>query len=329
MRESTLATPWSRAMGLRAPILNAPMGGVAGGALAAAVTAAGGLGMIGVGSAGSVELLERETEIPLNRGIAFGIGLLDWAVAAEPALLDAAVVASPVLLSVSFGDDWSWVERARSAGIVAATQVFDVASARRAEGAGVEVLVARGAEGGGHGEAKVGTLPLLEAVLDAVSIPVLAAGGVSSARGLAAVLAAGASGAWLGTSFAACPESLASDWSREALVRAVETDTVITRVFDVAMGHPWPVHLPERVLRNNFTDSWWGREEEIASDVAARGALAAAIATGDPDIACVNAGQGVGMLTAVRTAAEVVEEFCAGASRLLSVWAPLATQCAD
>jgi nitronate monooxygenase len=278
--------------------------------------------MVGVGSAGSVELLEREADIPRHRGLSFGIGLLDWAVASEPALLYAALSASPALLSVSFGDDLSWVERARTAGIVPATQVFDVAGARRAESAGIEVLVARGAEGGGHGEVKVGTLPLLEAVLEAVSIPVLAAGGISSARGLAAVLAAGASGAWLGTSFAACPESLAPDWTRDALVRAVETDTVTTRVFDIAIGHPWPPHLPERVLRNGFTDRWWGREEEVASNAEARRALSDAIALGDHQVACVNAGQGVGLLTMVRPAAEVVEQFCAGASQLLSAWAP-------
>ena len=205
-----LSTPWSQTMRLRVPLVNAPMGGVAGGALAAAVSAAGGLGMIGVGSAGSAATLEREVEYLREAELPFGIGLLDWAVAREPALLTTALAASPVLISVSFGDDWSWTERARDLGIVTATQVFDLAGARRAEDSGIEVLVARGAEGGGHGDAKVGTLPLLEAVLETVTTPVLAAGGISSARGLAAVLAAGASGAWLGTAFAACTESLTS-----------------------------------------------------------------------------------------------------------------------
>ncbi len=316
-----LSTPWSNAMGLRAPLLNAPMGGVAGGALAAAVSAAGGLGMIGIGSAGSLELVERESQLARDAGSRFGIGLLDWAVAREPALLDAALSATPVLLSVSFGDEWSWVSRARDAGIVTATQIFDVAGARRAESAGVEVLVARGAEGGGHGEAKVGTLPLLEAVLEAVSVPVLAAGGISSARGLAAVLAAGASGAWLGTSFAACPESLAPGWARDALLRATETETVTTRVFDVALGYPWPVEFEERVLRNEFSDRWSGREDRLAADINAQDALASAIAVGDGRTAHVDAGQGVGLLKEVRPAAEVVAQLCAGAADLLSPWA--------
>ena len=99
-----------------------------------------------------------------------------------------------------------------------------------AANSGVDVIVARGAEGGGHGEPLVGTLPLLEGVLDAVSVPVLAAGGIASGRGLAAVLAAGASGAWMGTAFAAATESLASAAARTALFAAKETDTVTTTV---------------------------------------------------------------------------------------------------
>jgi len=297
------------------------MGGVAGGALAAAISAAGGLGMIGVGSAGSAALLEREVQHPRKAGLPFGIGLLDWALAREPALLDAALAAVPTLISVSFGDDWSsWAGPVRDAGIVTATQVFDVAGARRAADAGIQVLVARGAEGGGHGEAKLGTLPLLEAVLDAVSVPVLAAGGISSARGVAAVLAAGAAGAWLGTAFAGCPESLASDSARKVLVQAGGTDTVVTRVFDVALGYPWPSQFGERVLRNDFWRHWSGQEHELASDPGARAVLVAAAAAGDHRIAHVDAGQGVGLLTEIRPAAKVVERLATSAAELLAAW---------
>src|ERR1700756_4158166 len=136
-----LSTPWSRHMGLRVPIVNAPMGGVAGGRLAAAVTAAGGLGMVGMGTAGSTSALY--AELPHVRGT-FGIGLVDWVIRKEPELLDAALAAGPVLLSGSFGADLSWVRRARDAGIVSATQVYDSIEARRAEDAGVDVVVARG-----------------------------------------------------------------------------------------------------------------------------------------------------------------------------------------
>lgn len=235
-------------------------------------------------------------------------------------MLDAAPSLSPILISVSFGEDWSWTGRVRDAGIVTATQVFDVAHARREALAGVEVLVARGAEGGGHGEAKVGTLPLLEGILDPVSVPVLAAGGVSSARGLAAVLAAGASGVWLGTSFAACPESLATDSARHALLQSAETDTVTTDVFDVALGYSWPCKFDERVLRNDFWLRWSGRVDDLVAERPACEELAAALSTGDYRLANIDAGQGVGLLTEIRPAAEVIEWLCVGAAKLLRSW---------
>ncbi len=316
-----LFTEWSRAMGLDAPIVNAPMGGVAGGALAAAVSRAGGLGMIGVGSAGSIVQLHAHLHDVGGLGRPFGIGLVGWAIAAEPQLLSSALAAQPTLLSVSFGDDWAWVRHAQEEGIVAATQVGDLRSALRAVEAGVDVVIARGCEGGGHGEPRVGTLPLLTAVLDEVSVPVLAAGGISSGRGLAAILAAGASGAWLGTAFSACTESMLPDATRQALLAAEDTDTVISRVFDVALGYPWPAHQPERVLRNGFTDRWDGGEERLAADVAAHEALAAAIAANDHRLAPVNAGQGVAALNAVRPVGELIDQMCADASGLLSRWA--------
>ena len=256
-----LSTPWSQRMGLRVPIVNAPMGGVAGGRLAAAVTAAGGLGMVGMGSAGSTSALH--AELPHVRGT-FGIGLVDWVIRKEPALLDAALAAQPVLVSVSFGTDLSWVDRAHEAGIAAATQVYNSAEAQRAQDAGIDLLVARGSEGGGHGDATIGTLPLLDSVLDVVSVPVLAAGGIASPRSLAAVLAAGASGAWLGTVLSASPEALTTDASRRALVAARETDTTSTRVYDIVRGLPWPKRFPSRVLRNDFVARWTGHEDALA-----------------------------------------------------------------
>src|SRR6201999_753741 len=117
-----------------------------------------------------------------------------------------------------------------------------------------------------HGEVRLATLPLLDAVLDAVSVPVLAGGGVASARSLAAVLAAGASGAWVGTRLAACPEALSGDGSRRALIAARATDTAVTRVFDVAQDRPWPAQFPSRVLANDFVARWAGREDLLATD---------------------------------------------------------------
>lgn len=310
-----LATPWSRSFGLGVPILNAPMGGVAGGRLAAAVTAAGGLGMVGMGSVATRELLQSQLQHVRGR---FGIGLVDWVMRNEAGLLEDALVARPALLSVSFGSDFSWVDKARDAGIPTATQVYDGIGARQAADAGVDILVARGSEGGGHGDASLGTLPVLDAVLDAVSVPVLAGGGVASARSLAAVLAAGASGAWVGTRLAACPEALTGDGSRQALIAAVSTDTAVTRVFDVAEGLPWPARFPSRVLANDFVTRWAGKEEAL--DPSACDELAASIAADDRSIAPVDAGQGVGMIRDDASVGEVIEQMCAGAEKLLSGW---------
>src|SRR6202035_1055775 len=170
-----LSTPWSQAMGLRVPIVNAPMGGVAGGRAGAGGSAARGRGMVGMGTAGSTSSLH--TELPYVTGI-FGIGLVDWVMRKEIGLFEAALAAQPVLISVSFGTDLSWVSRVHDAGILAATQVYNGAEARRAEDVGIDLIVARGSEGGGHGDATIGTLPLLDAGLDAVSVAVLAGGGI-------------------------------------------------------------------------------------------------------------------------------------------------------
>jgi nitronate monooxygenase len=312
-----LSTAWSRGFGLKVPIVNAPMGGVAGGRLAAAVTAAGGLGMVGMGSTATRASLAEQLRHVRGR---FGIGLVDWVMRAEPGLLDEALAARPALLSVSFGTDWPWVGQAHDAGIPTVTQVYDSRGAQRAVDAGVDILVARGSEGGGHGEVRLATLPLLDAVLDAVSVPVLAGGGIASARSLAAVLAAGAGGAWVGTRLAACPEALTGDGSRRALIAARETDTTVTRVFDVADGLPWPARFPSRVLLNDFVARWTGEEDALAGDRPARAELAASVAADDRRIAPVDAGQGVGMIRDDATAGEVIEAMSSGAQRLLAGW---------
>lgn len=305
------------------PIVNAPMGGVAGGRLAAAVSAAGGLGMVGMGSTATrASLAQQLRHLDGLDGLdgKFGIGLVDWVMRSEVGLLEDALAARPMLLSVSFGTDWSWVRQARDAGIATVTQVYDSAGARSAVDAGVDILVARGAEGGGHGEVKLGTLPLLDAVLDSVSVPVLAAGGIASPRSLAAVLAAGASGAWVGTRLAACPEALTADAARRALIAATETDTRVTRVFDVAQGLPWPANFPSRVLANDFVTQWTGKEDALAADDVARQELAASIAADDLRIAPVDAGQGVAMIHDDASVGAVIENLCAGAANLLSRW---------
>jgi len=143
---------------------------------------------------------------------------------------------------------------------------------------------------------------------------------VSSARGLAAVLAAGASGAWIGTAFAACPESLASEADRRALIGASGTGTVVTRVFDIAAGYPWPGRYPERVLRNEFWERWAGREDGLRDAVGDATTSGGAAAVPGGTTPAVDAGQGVGSVTVSRPAAEVVDALRSGASTLLDRW---------
>jgi nitronate monooxygenase len=273
--------------------------------------------MIGIGSAGTPLDLERQLQHVSGLGRPFGIGLVAWVIANQPHLFTAAIAAKPALLCVSFGDDSSWVRRTQDAGIVAATQVGDLRAAERAVEAGVDVVIARGAEAGGHGEPRVGTLPLLAAILDRLPVPVLAAGGISSGRAVAAVLAAGACGAWLGTAFCACTEALSSDNARHELLAAEDTDTVTTGVFDTALGYPWPATIPERVLRNRFTDRWHGHEQELLADRDAPRALDAAIAADDHRLAPINAGQGVGMLRNIQPVADMIDQLCTEAAQLL------------
>ncbi len=142
--------------------------------------------------------------------------------------------------------------------------------ARADEAAGVDVIIARDGEGGGHSRNDVSTLALLARVLDVVEVLVLAAGAVMSARGLAAVFACGASGSWISTTFLLCPVALTDPLTYERIIAATETDTIYTRYVDVALGYPWPAQFGERVLRNRFTDPWADDAESLASDETVR-----------------------------------------------------------
>lgn len=315
-----LRTALTDRFSLAAPVIGAPMAGVAGGDLATAVSAGGGLGMIGVGSSATADSIRAQTAKARAAGRPFGIGLMAWALADRPDQFDAAVEAGPALVSVSFGAFEPWVERLHRLGIPAATQAGDTEEARAAAGCGVDFLVARGSEGGGHGRDRVATLPLLQSVLDVVDVPVIAAGGIATGRGLAAVLAAGAAGAWVGTALLACPEAINSSSARARALASLETDTLYTSVFDVVQGIGWPEDYPGRALANDFCRRWSGREHELAADSAAAEQLAAARRSDNYDIAYVYAGQGVGLLQRERSATAVVTDMAAQAEALLARW---------
>jgi nitronate monooxygenase len=188
-------------------------------------------------------------------------------------------------------------------------QAGTVADAREAIDVGVDAIVARGAEAGGHGRNAVATLPLLQAILDLTEIPVLAAGGISGPRGLAAVLAAGAAGGWIGTAFLTCVEAMTPEPVRQRVIEADETDTVYGTVFDAASRAGWPDEFGGRALRNTYFDAWEGREEELKSDDHGHAEYVAGVRAADPTRASIYAGQGVGALTGQPTAAEVLDDF--------------------
>ncbi|MGH7775981.1 MAG: NAD(P)H-dependent flavin oxidoreductase [Candidatus Dormibacterales bacterium] len=313
-----LRTYLTGTLAFRYPLVGAPMAGVAGGDLARVVSEAGGLGMIGVGSRDSPEFVDREVAVARAQdpGLRLGVGLMAWDLQQRPEMLEAVTGMRPYLVSVSFGSPQLYVEALHRAGALVATQVHTRAEAVLADRAGVDLVVAQGHEAGGH-TGSVGSLPLLQIVLDATSRPVLAAGGIASPAGVAACLAAGAQGVWVGTAFTVCPESRNPPQAVERILAAAESETVRTHLFDRAQGVPWPEEFPGRALRNRFTDRWHGREAEMLEDPSAAEEFRRARQEGDYTVAHVYAGQAVGLLDSARPAGEVVRRLMEGAEALL------------
>jgi nitronate monooxygenase len=301
---------------LRYPIISAPMAGVAGGRLARAVSEAGGLGMIGVGSQTTTDFIRHEADIAGEGGTRFGIGLMAWAIEERPELLATAIEVKPYLVSISFGPVAAYVDPLHHAGIRVATQVQDRTGALEAEAAGVDLVVAQGTEAGGH-TGKVSTLPLLQIVLESVDTPVVAAGGIGSARGLSAVLAAGAEGGWIGTAFLVSEEAAHTPEARKWILAAGETETILTHAFDRAQGLAWPERYPGRALQNAFTERWHDRERELADHPDVMEQLARAREERNYDLAYIYAGEAIGLVGQERPAGAVVHDLGSGAEVLL------------
>jgi nitronate monooxygenase len=311
-----IKTALTRWFDLDAPVFGAPMAGVGGGALARAVSLGGGLGFIGVGSETPADWIVEQARVPAEADVSYGVGLMAWAIERRPELLTAAIAAEPVLVSVSFGDPGPFVGPLHDAGIAVATAVNSLADLDRAHAAGADVIVAQGTEAGGH-TGRRATLPLLQEVLAATDRPVLAAGGIATGPGLAAVLVAGAAGAWIGTPFLSCREATNSPAARERIRGASGDRTVLTSAFDIAQGLPWPARWPGRALVNEFTETWHGREEELRGDPAASEQVRRARAEDVLEHAPIYAGESVGLVTAEESATDVVRRLTADARTAL------------
>ncbi len=303
-----LTTALTRILNVRVPVLNAPMTPQAGGKLALAVSRAGAFGMVGLNEDDSPDEIATQLAILKDQDVPFGVGLVAWVLERRPELLDLALNARPHLVSVSFGNPAPYMQRLRDAGVTVAAQVQDAASARVALLAGVDLLVAQGGEAGGH-TGTIGTLPLLQLLLDLSDRPVLAAGGIATGRGLAAVLAAGAAGAWIGTPFLLADESRAAEAAKDTIIASDETQTIYTSVFDRLQDKGWTSAIRGRAIANSFAREWTGREADLLANATARKQFETATHARDYDVAHIYAGQSIGTLSRRRTAADIVEDL--------------------
>lgn len=315
-----LRTRLTAKLGIRHPVLLAPMGYVSGGALAAAVSAAGGLGLIGGGYA-EREWLEPELAAAGNQRV--GCGFITWALAQRPDALEVALGHMPAALMLSFGDAAPFIAPIKRAGAPLICQVQSLEQAREVLDQGAEIIVAQGTEAGGHGGGR-STLPLVPAVADLVArsgrdVPVVAAGGIADGRGLAAALMLGADGVLMGSRFYAAIESLAPAAGKARVASSSGDDTLRTRVFDIVRGRDWPGEYTGRALNNRFSQTWHGSEAALAAAAMRENPrYAAAAANGDVDTGVIFIGEDIDLIHAVEPAGVILERVIAEAEASLA-----------
>jgi nitronate monooxygenase len=316
----TLSTAFTEMFGIRHPIALAPMGGSAGGALAAAVSNGGGLGLLGGGN-GDRDWVARELPlVAAGTSAPWGAGFQSWAIDAD--VVEYALRYQPRAVMLSFGDPRPFAGLVRRSGAALIIQVTDLTEARQAADVGADVIVAQGTEAGGHG-AKRGwsTLAFVPAVVDLVApVPVLAAGGIADGRGVAAALTLGAAGALVGTRFLATAEALSDPDAKKAIVDGNGEDTERSNVLDIARGSRWPLEYTARTLGHPFLDRWRDAEAELAADPDdARRAYQDGIARGELPAEPVWASQAIGLIHDLPTAADLVGVLAAQAEDALAL----------
>jgi nitronate monooxygenase len=307
-------------LNVRHPILLAAMDLVADAKLTRAVSEAGGFGILGAGY-GNADWLRREL-LPLRdarRRLPFGVGFITWSLAKQPRLLDQALEAKPNAIWLSFGDPDPFVEKIKASDALVICQVQTVAMARDAVAKGADVIVAQGAEAGGHGIA-CSTFTLVPAIVDAVGhkVPVAAAGGIGDGRGLAAALMLGAEGAVLGTRFYASEEAAGHPDAKARIIAASGEETVRGIIFDILRNNVWPAPFTGRCLVNEHTRRWAGRELDLVRQMHVEGdRYLAARERQDFDIAGVIAGEVSGLIHDAPPAGEIVQRIVEQAEELM------------
>ena len=328
-----LDTRLTARLGLTSPVMLAPMALSAGGELAAVCAQMGAFGMVG-GGYGDLEWTSREWDVAAQRlkgsdsAERIGCGFITWRLDLDASALDWVLdqPMRPRAIFLSFGDPRPYASRIAGAGAVLVCQIQQMAQLPQCVEAGAAIIVAQGAEAGGHGAAghdARGSFTLVPEVADWLSrhapdTLLLGAGGVADGRGLAAMLMLGADGAVVGTRLWASRESLAMKGALDAAIEANGDATARSGVFDVLRRKNWPEKYDFRALRNAMHREWEGRLEELKCDpVAARAQYDAAFKTGDFSVAHVPVGEGVGLIEDTPSAAELLGRMTREAACLL------------
>lgn len=315
-----ITTRLTTRFGLSVPVALAPMDTFADGALAAAVTRAGGLGVIGAGYRDADWL---GTQFAVAADTRVGVGFIGWKLAEQPRLLDEALAHSPVAVIISFGDPAPFAAAIHDARVPLLVQVNDLDEARRALDLGVQAIIAQGGEAGGHGKGVRSTFTLVPEVADLVAgrapeTLVLAAGGVADGRGLAAALTLGADGALIGSRLWATREAPVSPAAQRRVVAARSDDTVRTGVFDIVRGFGWPTGYTGRTLRNAFVRRWLGHEDTLRSGLdEVQRDYQSAVTAADFDVAAIHIGEDIGMIDDIAGTAEVLGAMSRDAAAIL------------
>lgn len=316
----SLETRLTRTLALRHPVVSAPMAFAGGGALAAAVSQAGGLGLIGGGYGDPGWLAE---QFAAAGGARVGVGFITWSLRKSPTLLTDVLTHRPVAVMLSFGDPRPFVDEIRAAGARLICQCQDIGHVMDAVEVGADIVVAQGAEAGGHGALR-GALSFVPEVADhlAAHAPdtlLLAAGGIADGRGLAAAHLLGADGVLVGTRLWATREALVRPGHHQAILDTDGDGTIRTTIADIARQIPWPRGFTARIRRNAFTERWHGRESELECNVRTEGPrYRQAFAEGDPAHTGVWFGEAAGLIHAIEPAGVIVERMSEQAARLLS-----------
>jgi enoyl-[acyl-carrier protein] reductase II len=319
-----MKTRLTEILGIDHPVMLAGMGGVSYAPLVAAVSEAGGFGCLGASTMGDEQMVAEMARVKAATDRPFGVDLLTAMPGDLVGQVDRIIAGGASVFVAGLGVPAAVVERCHESGLLVVNMCGKVDHARRALDAGCDIVVAQGTEAGGH-TGQVATMPLVPQIVDAVGthIPVVAAGGIFDGRGLAAALALGADGVWVGTRFIATPEARGVTGYKDALIRTDEAGTTISRAFS---------GKTMRVVRNETTRFYEEHPDELSPFPAQLGRSMAegAFHLGgdettpdvDPERECYPTGQGVGAIQTLMPAASIVTQMVEQAEHVLHQLSP-------